>query len=262
MIGIFDSGVGGLTVVKEFKRQLPQLPFIYLGDNARSPYGTRGADVIRNYASEDVDFLIRQGATIIVVACNTASAHAGDYLKEKYPAIKFFEVIAPASQAAAGISGGRIGVIGTQGTISNGAYEKALKTIRPETDIFSQACPLFVSLVELDWAHRIETEMIAEQYLSALKDKEIDTLIMGCTHYPLLKKIIQKKIGAQVRLVDPAEEVIKSLTQYLLRQSEEDSAALYGGKEKYFATDTGSQFKDVAEKWLGQEINLEKAELK
>lgn len=251
-----------MTVVKEFKRRLPQLPFLYLGDNARTPYGARGGEIIKKYAADDADFLISRGATIIIVACNTASAHAGDYLKEKYPAIKFFEVIAPASRAAAGISGGRIGVIGTQGTVNSGAYERRLKTILPEAEIFSQSCPLFVPLVEADWADRIETEAIAEEYLSSLKAKGIDTLIMGCTHYPLLRKIIQKKIGEQVRLVDPAEEVIKSLAEFLLIQDIEYPAVPASARERYFATDTGAQFKDVAEKWLGQEINLEKAELK
>jgi len=260
MIGIFDSGVGGLTVVKEFKRQFPNLPFIYLGDNARMPYGTRGADVIRNYASEDVDFLIGRGATIIIVACNTASAHAGDYLKEKYPHIKFFEVIGPASQAAAFSSAGKIGVIGTAGTIASGAYEKQLKSIRPEAEIFNQPCPLFVSLVELDWADKPETASIAEEYLKTLNASEIDTLVMGCTHYPHLRDVIQEKIGRHVRLIDPAEEVIRSLAEFLLDQNEEFLSKISQDKEQYFATDTGSHFQDVAEKWLEQRIMVQKAE--
>lgn len=259
MIGIFDSGVGGLTVVKEFKKHFPHLPFIYLGDNARMPYGSRGTEIIKQYASDDTQFLISHGATIILVACNTASAQAGEYLRSKYPAIKFFEVIAPASSAAAQFSRGKIGVIGTSGTINSQAYQCQLKKIRPDAKVFSQACPLFVPLVEQNWTRRPEAKTIARKYLTPLKMRHIDTLILGCTHYPLLRTVIQEKIGRRVKLIDPAEEVINAFGDYLSGQDDDFRSRLFHGKERYFATDLDCRFKEVAEKWLGEKINLEKA---
>lgn len=259
MIGIFDSGIGGLTVVKELRRQLPRASFIYLGDNARTPYGNRSQEIIRKYSAEDVDFLIKQGATLIIAACNTASALAGDYLREKYD-LPIFEVISPAAQAAADSSFGRIGVIGTQGTIKSNIYEARIKKIKPQAAVFGCPCPLLVPLVEQGWIGQPETKTIAGKYLEPLKAQKIDTLILGCTHYPLLRETIQEAIGSSVKLIDPAEQVIKLLAEFLAQPGQEAAAGIFGGEEKYFATDTGSRFQEVAEKWLDKEIKVEKAE--
>ncbi|MFA5021109.1 MAG: glutamate racemase [Patescibacteria group bacterium] len=256
MIGIFDSGVGGLTVVKELRRQLPRASFIYLGDNARTPYGNRGQEIIQKYSAEDADFLLAKGVTAIVVACNTASALAGDYLKQKYQ-VPIFEVVAPAAQAAVSGSAGRIGVIGTRGTIGSGAYEKAIISLNPAAKVFSQGCPLLVPLAEEHWFDRAETKMIIRGYLQSLKMKDIDTLILGCTHYPLLKKAIRAKIGARVKLIDPAEEVIKKLADYLRLQPPVDEDQI----QEFYATDPAGRFKEIGESWLKEKIDLKKADL-
>ena len=255
MIGIFDSGVGGLTVVKEIKKQLPDCSFIYLGDNARTPYGTRSQEIVQKYSCEDAEFLLAQGATAIIIACNTASALAGQLLQEKYP-IPIFEVITPTAAAAAQVAGKRVGIIGTKGTIANRAYEAAIKKFNPELEVFAAACPLFVPLVEEGWAGKPETKTIARKYIYPLRLKQIDTLIMGCTHYPLLREVITEKIGRRVRLVDPAEEIVKQLKTYLAEHSQEQK-----NRQKYFITDYNSSFKDIARKWLTEEIEVEKADL-
>lgn len=256
MIGVFDSGVGGLTVVAQLKKQLPQVSFIYLGDNARTPYGNRSPEVIKKYCRDDVDFLIAKGAKAIIVACNTASALAGEFLQQSY-SIPIFEVIKPAAQAATNISHGRIGIIGTRGTISSDAYGKAIKSLNKQTEIFSQTCPLFVSLVEENWLKKPESKMIAKKYLMPLKIKDIDTLILGCTHYPLMKKIIQAKIGRRVRLIDPAEEVVRELKGFLLKNP---NFPLNGGQSEFYSTDPDARFKEIAKNWLRESISLKKAQ--
>ncbi|MFA6594132.1 MAG: glutamate racemase [Candidatus Buchananbacteria bacterium] len=255
MIGIFDSGVGGLTVVKEIKKQLPDCSFIYLGDNARMPYGSRSQEIIQKYSCEDVDFLVGRGVTAIIIACNTASAFAGDLLKQKYD-LPVFEVITPAVASAVKLTKGKIGVIGTRGTISSGAYEKAIKDLNPEAKVRSAACPLFVPLVEEDWLNKPEMKSVARKYLYPLKRQEIDTLILGCTHYPLLKKIIADRMGHRVRLVDPAEEIVKIIKQYLLNNPQKQK-----NHQEYFITDTNSRFREIAKNWLQEDIQINKADL-
>ncbi|MBU1180334.1 glutamate racemase [Patescibacteria group bacterium] len=216
MIGIFDSGVGGLTVVRELRKQLPEYDLIYFGDTARTPYGNKSKDTIIKYALEDANFLIQKGAKIIIVACNTASSVAYEVLKEKYPNIPIFEVIMPAvEQAIEATRKNRIGVIGTRATISSRVYEQKLKEKNGALIIKSQACPLFVPFIEEGWIKKIELKMIARRYLSSLKHQNIDTLILGCTHYPIIKNIIQEKIGRRVRLIDSAEAVSKKVKKFI-----------------------------------------------
>jgi len=198
MIGIFDSGLGGLTVVKEILKVLPEYQFLYFGDTARFPYGTKGKDVVITYAKEDTELLLNKGAKLIVVACNTASAIAAEELKKKFD-LPIFEVISPAVKKAVEVTKNkRIGVIGTRGTINNGVYEKLIKEIDPEIKVFHQACPLFVFLAEEGWLDKPETKTIAKKYLTDLKRQQIDTLILGCTHYPLLKKILKQVAGKKI----------------------------------------------------------------
>ena len=256
MIGVFDSGVGGLTVVAQLKKQLPEVSFVYLGDNARTPYGNRSPEVIKKYCRDNVDFLISCGAQAIVVACNTASALAGEFLRQTYD-LPIFEVITPAARIAVANSRGCIGIIGTRGTINSGAYKQAIKILNNQVEIFSQPCPLFVSLVEEGWLKKPESKMIARKYLTPLKNKNIDTLILGCTHYPLMKKIIQAKIGRQVRLIDPAEEVVKELKEFLNRKPD---FPLNGGRSEFYSTDPDARFKEIAKNWLKEEIDLKRAQ--
>ncbi|MFA5124904.1 MAG: glutamate racemase [Patescibacteria group bacterium] len=255
MIGIFDSGVGGLTVVKEIKKQLPDCSFVYLGDNARTPYGARSQETIQKYSCEIVDFLIGQGVTAIVVACNTASAFAGEMLQQKYQ-LPIFEVITPAATAAVRLTKGRVGVIGTRGTINSRAYERAIKSFNSEIEVKNAACPLFVPLIEEDWLNKPEIKTIARKYLYPLKCQEIDVLILGCTHYPLIKKIIADKIGRRVKLIDPAEEAVKMLKRYL-----SDNPQRQKGRQEYFVTDLSSRFKEIAKNWLKEDIQIKKADL-
>ena len=256
MIGIFDSGIGGLTIVKKIKEKFPQLSFIYLGDNARTPYGNRSQETIIKYAQEDIEFLISHQVQAVIIACNTVSALAGDFLKKKYN-LPIFEVISPAVHQAIINGGQRIGVIGTRATINSLAHQKLLQTINPQLVVFNQACPLFVPLVEENWIKRLETEMIARRYLIPLKNKQIDTLILGCTHYPLLKEVIQHKIGKSVKLIDPAEAVVNLLAEYLKNHIEIDNS----GKENYFVTDLDSHFQEIANRWLNKSIIIKKTEL-
>ena len=208
MLGIFDSGIGGLTVVKELLQRHPQASFLYLGDTARTPYGNKSKNTIERYAVEDARFLVSQGADALVVACNTMSAYAMDALSAAFPSFRIYEVIAPAVLVAARTSKGRVGVIGTRATIGSDIYAARLRSARPDLDVTSVACPLFVPLVEEGMLDARETKMIARRYLSPLRQKQIDTLILGCTHYPLLQDVIRERVGRRVRLVDSPSAVL------------------------------------------------------
>jgi len=253
MIGVFDSGVGGLTVVKEIFRQLPDYPVVYFGDTARTPYGNKSKETIIRYATEDTDFLLSHGAQVIIIGCNTASAEAAEELEEKYSSTPILEVISPAVKKAVSVTKNKkVGVIGTRGTINSGVYERKIKELDPSIKVFSVACPLFVPLVEENWTDRPETKMIARRYLQGLKTKGIDTLILGCTHYPLLKEVISSKIGARVALVDSASEVVKELQEKL------GNFDLKTGKAgKFFVSDLTPHIQNIAQKLLGGKVELE-----
>lgn len=252
MIGVFDSGVGGLTVVKELRKQLPEYDLIYFGDTARTPYGNKSKETIIKYALEDADFLISKGAKVLVVACNTASAVAFDALKEKYPNIPMFEVITPAVEQAVGATkNNRVGVIGTRATIDSGIYEKKLKEKNNALIIKSQSCPLFVPFIEEGWIKKIELKMIARRYLSPLKHHNIDTLILGCTHYPIIKDIIQKKIGERVKLIDSAEAVSEKIKNFLEIHNLELSKI---GKLEIYLSDKTAQAQTMVNKILKNNV--------
>src|SRR5512141_1760500 len=205
-IGVFDSGIGGLTVVRELIRQLPNESIIYFGDTARVPYGPKSPDTVLRYSREITAYLKGQGIKAMVIACNTATAHALDALRAEND-LPIIGVIRPGARAAAkATTGGRVGVIGTYGTINSRAYERAIKAEAPETTITSIACPLFVPLAEEGWLETDATSLIAKEYLSEFVDAKVDTLVLGCTHYPLLKTVIGKTVGRDVRLIDSAEE--------------------------------------------------------
>lgn len=209
-IGVFDSGIGGLTVLKEITRRLPSEDTIYLGDTARVPYGSKSRETVVGYSLEVARFLSGRGIKLLVVACNTASAYAVDRLAETLD-IPVIGVIEPGAKAAVGATRtGRIGVIGTEGTIRSSAYTSAIKALSPDSTVMTRACPLFVPLAEEGLLDDEITELVAERYLSGLRDGEggekgVDTLVLGCTHYPLLKSVVSRVMGPGVTLIDSAE---------------------------------------------------------
>lgn len=256
MIGIFDSGLGGLTVVKEVFKQLPDYQVVYFGDTARTPYGTKSEETIKKYAREDTEFLIAKGARVIVIACNTASALAYDYLKQKFN-LPIFEVITPTVKEAKKITKNkRIGVIGTRATINSGVYEKSLNSQRKKFKIIARACPLFVPLVEENWIKKPEAKTIAKKYLRSLKISNIDTLILGCTHYPLLKDIIQTKIGRRVKVVDSASVAVAALKEYLTKNQDVADTLIKGHEHQLYVSDITPQKQELAQKWLGVPVKL------
>ena len=203
-IGVFDSGVGGLTVVAALNRHLPGESIVYLGDTARLPYGTKSQATVRRYTRRNVDFLLTRGVKGVVVACNTASALALEDLDTPVP---IWGVIEPGAATAARRSAGRVGIVATESTVGSGAYTRALLRRRPDLEITAVACPLFVPLVEEGWLDDRVTVEVAERYLRPLIEKRIDTLVLGCTHYPLLAPVLRRVMGPDVDLVDSAESV-------------------------------------------------------
>jgi len=261
MIGVFDSGVGGLTVVREIFKKLPDYKIVYFGDTARTPYGTKSKETIIKYAREDAKFLLDHGAKIIVIACNTASAVAAEILRKEFN-VPVFEVIMPAVQAAlSATKKGNVGVIGTRATITSGVYELMIKNSNKNIQVESQSCPLLVPLVEEAWLNQPETKKIVKKYLQPFKNKQIDTLILGCTHYPVLKNIIKARVGRKVKLVDSAEEVVYELKIFLAKNDSVEKSLIKDGDHKFFVSDLTPQVPRIAEKLLGQTVKFEKVEV-
>ncbi len=263
-IGILDSGLGGLTVVKEIINQLPNEQLIYVGDTARCPYGPRPADEIQQFTFQIVDFLLEQGVKAIVIACNTATAFALTAVREQVK-VPVIGVIRPGSIAAAeATETGIIGVIGTTGTINSGAYQEALKSINTEYQVIGLACPTLVTLAEQE--HRYSSKQkqeIVTEALAPLIERQLDTLILGCTHYPLLAKYIQAAIGPEIKLISSAEETAKELATILadLGMLSKESVNEKNVTNKYYTTGEPKLFKQIGEKWLGEEIVVEQIQL-
>lgn len=257
MIGIFDSGIGGMTVARAVEQLLPQYPLVYLGDIARTPYGTKSAKTITEYSLENTRFLVSQGAQIIVIACNSAASVATERLRREFD-VPIFEVITPAvEQAVKSSRSGRIGIIGTAATIRSGAYEAAIKRRQPACKVFGAACPLLVPLVEEGWTNKRETKMILRRYLHPLKNQQLDTLILGCTHYPLLKHLIQPRIGRKVALIDSSETTAAHLKVYLEKNQALQSDPKHApGRNRYFVTDITATATTVAATLFGRKIDL------
>jgi len=253
-IGIFDSGLGGLTVVSELRRVLPGEDIVYFGDTGRVPYGTRSRETIERYARQDIDFLLGQDVKFIIAACGTVSsvaAHVGDGLP-----VPFAGVVNPAAIAAANITkNDKIGVLGTTATIGSKAYEKALHNINPKYQVFSQNCPLFVPIVETGWTSPDDeiTRLTTRRYLADIKAAEVDTLILGCTHYPLISDIISDEMGESVTLINAGKEV----ADYAAKVIERDDLLNDGGtgRVKFFVTDKPTGFIKTAEILLGRKID-------
>ena len=256
MIGIFDSGIGGLTVARSLMDCLPEYDIVYFGDTARTPYGSKSPQTVIQYALEDCKFLIQHGAKMIVMACNSASSVATESLKTQFD-IPVFEVITPAVKMAVEMSKtDNIGVIGTRATINSGIYEKKIKERKPDANIFSVACPLLVPLVEEGWLKKPETRMIVKKYLHPLKVRQISSLILGCTHYPILKKIIQQKIGKKVDIIDSSVAVSARVKDYLGNHREFDETLDKNGEFKLFVSDITAQFEKTAKDILRKNVKL------
>jgi glutamate racemase len=253
-IGVFDSGIGGLTVVRELIRQLPDERIIYFGDTARVPYGPKSPDTVRRYAREIVTWLQHQGVKAIVVACNTATAHALETLTSEF-SFPIVGVVEPGARAAVRAShGGAIGVIGTAGTIGSGAYERAIRNLAPQSRIAARACPLFVPLVEEGWLDKDATRLIANEYLVPLRHQDVDTLVLGCTHYPLLKGLIGEVMGRDVRLIDSAQETAAETGRVLERAGLRASGDLTSD-HRFVASDAPEQFLRMGQRFLGSTID-------
>lgn len=252
-IGIFDSGVGGLTVLREIMHSLPQEDTLYFGDTARVPYGTKSPETVTRYACEIASFLMKRDIKLLVVACNTASAVALPALK-RLLTIPVVGVIEPGARRATLVTlSGKIGVIGTAGTIRSSAYSREIKRLRADTEVLTRACPLFVPLAEEGWTDNQVARLTAETYLQELKASEVDTLVLGCTHYPLLKPLIADVMGRDVVLVDSAEETARTVVAILsakglLRPPAEK------GNHTYYVTDIPAGFIRVGNRFLGGKL--------
>ena len=252
-IGVFDSGIGGLTVMHALMRRLPEEHLIYFGDTARVPYGPKSPETVRRFSRENVRLLLQRGVKMVVVACNTASAHALDDLRRVH-AIPVVGVIGPGARAAARATRcGRVGVIGTHGTIASDAYGSALRAIRPDLQVVSQACPLLVPLAEEGLLDHPAARLIAEEYLTPLREDGIDALILGCTHYPLFKPLLAGILGDGVALIDSAEETAREVQEIL------GSRGLAGdsrpaGERRFIVSDLPGQFVRVGRIFLGQDL--------
>jgi glutamate racemase len=260
-VGVFDSGIGGLTVLKEIINELPYESIIYLGDTARVPYGIRSPETVTRYSFENTKFLFSKDVKLLVIACNTASSISLDAIQNN-TSIPVVGVIEPGAKAAVNTTKNKkIGVIGTEATIRSQAYAKAIEHLDNTIEVFSLACPLFVPLAEEGWTEGEIALLIARRYLHSIKDKGIDTIVLGCTHYPLLKNVIADVMGKGVALIDSAIETSREVHNILERLSlkrQQKSATI----REFYVTDSPEKFLKVGEKFLGQKIDhIEKVEL-
>ena len=254
LIGVFDSGVGGLTVVAALRRRMPGASILYLGDTARLPYGTKSRRTVLRYSQANVDFLERRGIDALVVACNTASAMALDDLVVGTP---HWGVLEPGASAAVAAGGSHIGVIATESTIRSGAYEQAIRRLDPKVRVSPRACPLLVPLVEEGWEDEEITERIVARYLEPLLETGIDTLVLGCTHYPLLRGVLERVCGPSVALVDSAESTSAMVAEDFENGGWRIGAGTNSPGVRLFATDAGARFAGLAERILGEPVPLE-----
>jgi glutamate racemase len=251
-IGVFDSGIGGLTVLKELVDALPAEDFIYLGDTARLPYGTKSNEVIIRYSRENTEFLLAKGIKLLVVACNTASAVALSEIGRD-TIVPVVGVIEPGARAAIAASrSGKIGVIGTEATIASGAYTRAIQQLRPGVEIYTRACPLLVPLVEEGWTDNEIAERTVAHYLESLKASGIDTLLLGCTHYPLMRDLFRRMLGPGVRIVDSATATAAAVTERLADLGLMRSRGM--GSQSFFVTETPDRFVKVGRRFLGPQV--------
>ena len=258
-VGVFDSGVGGLTVAREIMRNLPSENIVYFGDTARVPYGSKSKETVIRYSRQIIRFLQEQQVKAIVVACNTASAFALDTVRDEFDIPIIGVIESGAKVAAARTRNKRVGIIGTVGTVGSGIHAQYLKKLDPGITVFGKACPLFVPLVEEGWLHDPVTVEVASRYLKELQDKDVDTLILGCTHYPLIRSTIRQVMGEEVCLVNPAYETALELGKLL----EEQGLSSTGTEQKefpyrFYVSDLADEFKEFANSILPYDVEMTK----
>lgn len=252
-IGVFDSGIGGLTVVHALTRRMPHENIVYFGDTARVPYGPKSTQVVREYAAQDTDVLLEHDVKMIIVACNTVSAVALDVV-QKRAKVPVMGVILPGAGAAVKATRKkRIGIIGTVGTINSNAYTNAIRQVDPEVQVFGKACPLFVPLAEEGWIDHKATELIAKEYLFPLTLEKIDTLVLGCTHYPILKNVIARVMQNAVALIDSGEATAEAAANLLEEQQLKNTSTLKPNL-RFCVSDVPHTFTEVGERFLGQRL--------
>jgi glutamate racemase len=249
-IGVFDSGIGGLTVMRELLRELPGESIVYFGDTARVPYGTKSRETVQRYSEEAAAFLLSRDVKLIVIACNTATAQAGETLAARLP-VPVVGVIEPGARAAAAATRThRVGVIGTPGTIRSGAYDLAVRRKLEDARVYAQACPLFVPLVEEGWREHPAARLVAEEYLAPLRELDVDVLVLGCTHYPVLSDLIGRVMGPEVQLVDSAVETAREVRAVLTERGLLRTAA-GPPVHSFVASDSPARFREVGRIFIG-----------
>lgn len=267
MIGIFDSGFGGLTVLKEILKHVPQYSYTYFGDNARMPYGNKSEETIYRYTREAVDFLASKGCKLIIFACNTASAKAlrkiqQEYLPQQYPAIKVLGVIRPTVEIALEQSKNKaIGVVATRATVNSEAYVHELQKLDPDVKVYQQACPLLVPLIEEGWEKKAETRTILKKYLLYIESCHIDTLILACTHYPILQKDFERNMGKNVKIISSAATTAEKLVTYLQHHPEIEQELLRKEDIRFYTSDDVEKFIELGSRFLGRKIKQEEVNL-
>ena len=263
-IGVFDSGYGGLTILSEIRKRLPQYDYIYLGDNARSPYGTRSFDVIRGFTHEAVEYLFSEGCPLVILACNTASAKALRELQQHYlpytpdPTRRILGIIRPTVEAISSFTQtGHVGVVATPGTVSSGSYTAEVGKLFPEVRVSEQACPMWVPLVEYGESQGDGADYFVRKYITELmaKDPEIDTVLLACTHYPLLRSKIKDALPPSISLIAQGELVATSLADYLLRHPEMKQRLSRGGQVSYRTTECPEKFEELASIFMGTNVD-------
>ena len=252
-IGIFDSGIGGLTVARAIYERLPQESTIYFGDTARVPYGPKSPETVRRYSLEILHWLLSQGVKAVVIACNTSTAHALRTLQEATP-VPVLGVIKPGARAAvAAGDGGPIGVIGTAGTIASDAYNRAIQALAPGIPVVQRACPLFVPFVEEGWFDHPATELVAVDYLRELRQSCVRALVLGCTHYPLLKPLLQNVMGPEVKLIDSGQATAVAL-ESILKDKQLEAAAGSAVDHRFVVSDDEARFRQVGSRFIGERL--------
>ncbi len=267
MIGVFDSGFGGLAVLREFLKVLPDYDYLYLGDNARIPYGTRSDTVVLKFTQQAVEYLFQQGCVLIILACHTASAKAlrtlqQHYLPVHYPANRVLGVVIPTVEEALTQSvSGRIGVIATEGTVASNSFKIELRKLNPAVQVFQQACPLLVPIIESGEQEGEVADLMLKKYLAPLAAQQIDTLILGCTHYSILKPKIKTLVHHQTQIICSGEVTAVKLADYLRRHPEIEGRLSRQGRRRYLTTDLTPRFQDLASLFMGEAIAAEVVQL-
>lgn len=262
MLGVFDSGLGGLTVLKEFIRLLPQYDYLYLGDNARAPYGDKDQDTIYNYTKEAVDYLFNHGCSLVILACNTASADSLRKLQADYPERKILGVLIPLAEAAVATGARRIGVIATTSTVQSNSYRREILKLAPKTDVIQLATPLLVPLIENGQERTVSARRIIKKYILKLKSYNVQTVILGCTHYSFVAETIQRYLGTTIVCLDSGAIVATKLQNYLQRHQEVERRLSQNKTMKFLTTGEAEFFNRSARKYFGREIIAHHIKLK